>query len=135
MNTDNPHLKCHLKSQIILHICPHHHVVVLKLRCRRSCHNANKICAIIDDGCNSCCYGEVWRQNAATKMKVLRFRPIWLHRKETTFNGVGMSTTSGKFQIPITFQLQESDMVIPGCTRNSGQSTSFVVVPGMFVHD
>ena len=47
MNTDDPHLKCHLKSQIILHICPHHHVVVLKLRCRRSCHNANKICAII----------------------------------------------------------------------------------------
>ena len=41
MNTDDPHLKCHLKSQIILHICPHHHVVVLKLRCRRSCHNAN----------------------------------------------------------------------------------------------
>ena len=42
MNTDDPHLKCHLMSQIILHICPHHHVVVLKLRCRRSCHNANK---------------------------------------------------------------------------------------------
>ena len=47
MNTDDPHLKCHLKSQIILHICPHHHVVVLKLRCRRSCHNANKICTMI----------------------------------------------------------------------------------------
>ena len=42
MNTDDPHLKCHLMSQIILHICPHHHVVVLKLRCRRSCHNANE---------------------------------------------------------------------------------------------
>ena len=42
MNTDDPHLKCHLMSQIILHICPHHHVVVLNLRCRRSCHNANE---------------------------------------------------------------------------------------------
>ena len=42
MNTDDPHLKCHLRSQIILHICPHHHVVVLNLRCRRSCHNANE---------------------------------------------------------------------------------------------
>ena len=42
MNTDDPHLKCHLMSQNILHICPHHHVVVLKLRCRRSCHNANE---------------------------------------------------------------------------------------------
>ena len=42
MNTDDPHLKCHLMSQIILHICPRHHVVVLNLRCRRSCHNANE---------------------------------------------------------------------------------------------
>ena len=24
--------------------------------------------AIIDDGCNSCCHGEVWRQNAEAKM-------------------------------------------------------------------
>ena len=30
----------YLKS--FLHICPHHHVVVLNLRCRRSCHNANE---------------------------------------------------------------------------------------------
>ena len=42
INTDDPHLKCHLMSQVILHICPHHHVVVLILRCRRSCHNANE---------------------------------------------------------------------------------------------
>ena len=27
--------------------------------------------AIIDDGCNRFCQGEVWRQNAETKMKVL----------------------------------------------------------------
>ena len=33
MSTDNPHwLKCHLKSQIILHRCLHHDVVVFKLR-------------------------------------------------------------------------------------------------------
>ena len=25
--------------------------------------------AVIDDGCNSCCHGEVWRQNAEAKMK------------------------------------------------------------------
>ena len=42
MNTDDPCLKCHLMSQVILHICLHHHVVVLNLRCRRSCHNANE---------------------------------------------------------------------------------------------
>ena len=27
--------------------------------------------AMKDDGCTSCCHGEVWRQNAETKMKVL----------------------------------------------------------------
>ena len=32
--------------------------------------------AIIDDGCNSCCCCEVWRQNAEAKMKVLGFHPI-----------------------------------------------------------
>ena len=56
----------------------------------------DRVWAIIDDGCNSCCHGEVWRQNAETKMKVLGLHPIWLHRKATTFNGVGTSTTSGK---------------------------------------
>ena len=47
--------------------------------------------AIIDDGCNSCCHGEVWRHNAEAKMKVLRLQHIWVHRKATTFNGVGTS--------------------------------------------
>ena len=51
---------------------------------------------MIDDGCNSCCHGGVWRQNAEAKMKVLRLQPIWVHRKATTFNGVGTSATSGK---------------------------------------
>ena len=29
--------------------------------------------AIVDDGCNRCCHGEVWRQNAEAKVKVLGF--------------------------------------------------------------
>ena len=61
--------------------------------------------AIIDDGCNSGCLGEVWRQNAEIKMKVFGSHPIWLHREATTFNGVGPSTTSGKLKIPIGFTL------------------------------
>ena len=44
--------------------------------------------AIKDDGCNSCCHGEVWRQNAEAKMKVLRLQPIWIHKRATTFIGV-----------------------------------------------
>ena len=67
--------------------------------------------AIIDDCCNSCCHLEVWRQSAEAKMKVLGLQPIWLHRKATTFNGVGMSTTNGKLKIPMAIRLQESDMV------------------------
>ena len=70
--------------------------------------------AIKDDGCNSCSHGEVWRQNAEAKMKVLDLHPIWLHRRATTFNGVGTSTTSGKLNIPMAIRLQESDMVTPG---------------------
>ena len=74
--------------------------------------------AIIDDVCNSCCHGEVWRQNAETKMKVLGSHPIWLHRKATTFNGVATSTTSEQLKIPMAIRLQESDMVIPGCVHS-----------------
>ena len=46
--------------------------------------------AIIDDGFNSCCHGEVWRQNTGAKMKVLGLQPIWVHRQAA----VGTSTTS-----------------------------------------
>ena len=56
--------------------------------------------ANIDRGCNSCCHGEVWRQNAEVKMKVVGLRPIFLHRKAATFNDVGTSTTNGKPKIP-----------------------------------
>ena len=74
--------------------------------------------AIVDDGCNSCCHGEVWRQNAEAKMNVLRLQPTWAHRQATTFNGVGTSTTSGKLKISMAIRLQESDMVIPGCVHS-----------------
>ena len=104
---------------------------------------------MIDDGCNSCCHGGVWRQNAEAKMKVLRLQPIWVHRKATTFNGVGTSMTSGKQKKkPMAIRLQESEIVIPGCvlshpgitisdscSRHSHEipkkDTSFVTVPGV----
>ena len=49
-------------------------------------------------------------KNAEAKMKGLGLHPIWLHRKASTFNGVGTSTTSGKLKIPMAI----SDMEIPG---------------------
>ena len=73
--------------------------------------------AMRDDGCNSCCHGQVWRQNAEAKKRVLRLQTVWVHRKGTTFKGVGASTTSGKLIIPMTIRLQESDMVILGCVH------------------
>ena len=51
-------------------------------------------------------------------MKVLRLQPIWVHRKATTFNGVGTSTISGKPKNPMAIRLQESDMVILGCVHS-----------------
>ena len=57
--------------------------------------------ATIDDGCNSCCHGEVWRQNDEAKMKKLGLHPVWLHREATTSNGVETSTTSGKSKNPM----------------------------------
>ena len=89
---------------------------------------------MIDDRCNSCCHGGVWRQNAEAKMKVLRLQPIWVHRKATTFNGVGTSTTSGKQKKPMAIRLQESEIVIPGCVHSHEipkKDTSFVTVPGV----
>ena len=74
--------------------------------------------AIKDGECNSCCHGEVWRQNGVTKMKVLGLRPTWLQRKATTFNGVGTSATSGKLNIPMAIRLQQSDMVTLGCVHS-----------------
>ena len=74
--------------------------------------------ATIDDGHNSCCHCEVWRQNAEAKMEVLGLHPLWLHKKATTFNGVGTSTTSGKLKIPMVIRLHEFDMVILGCVHS-----------------
>ena len=72
---------------------------------------AEGVWATVDDGCNSGCHGEVWRQNVEAKIKVLH---LWLHRRATTFNGIGTSTTSGKLKIPMAVRLQESVVVIPG---------------------
>ena len=71
--------------------------------------------AMRDDGCNSCC--EAWRQNAETK-KVSGLRPVWLHKKATTVNGVGTSNTSEMLKIPMATRPQESDMVIPRCVHS-----------------
>ena len=36
----------------------------------------DRVWAIVDDGCDGCGNGEVWRENAETKIKVLGLHPI-----------------------------------------------------------
>ena len=42
------------------------------------------VSAIADDGCNSCCHGEVWRQNDEAKMKVLGLNPFGYTERKAT---------------------------------------------------
>ena len=45
----------------------------------------DSIWAYIDDGCNSCCHGEVWRQNAEVKMKVVGLHPFFFAQEGDYF--------------------------------------------------
>ena len=49
------------------------------------------------------------------KIADMKMKVVGLH---TTFNRIGTRTTSGKLKIPMAIQLQESDMVIPGCVHS-----------------
>ena len=80
----------------------------------------------------------VWYLSALTTMIVTiifvttsSFGP---HRKTTTFNDVGTSTTIENLKNLMAIRLQESDMVIPGCVHSHeipGEDTSLVSVSGM----
>ena len=54
--------------------------------------------ANVDDGCNSCSHGELWRRSAEIKIRHKSLTAVWLHRTAATINGVGTSTTSGKLK-------------------------------------
>ena len=89
--------------------------------------------AFIDDGCNSCCHGEVWRQNAEAKMKKWGLHPVWLHREATTSNGVRTSTTSGKLKTLWPFNCKNLNWWYPdACVHmKSREGTSLTRVTGM----
>ena len=72
------------------------------------------IWAIIDDGCDACCHGELWHANAKEKWKQLGFDSYLFSKNATKFNGVGQSQTSGKWKMLIAIQLIESQLVLPG---------------------
>ena len=70
--------------------------------------------AIIDDACNTCCHGELWRENAEKKLAALGFKPFWVNGGSTNFNGIGKKATSGKVKLPFGIELVGSGMIIPG---------------------
>ena len=51
--------------------------------------------AIIDDACNSCCHGELWRKNAELNWAKLGLKPEWVHLRAISFSGVGKRITAG----------------------------------------
>ena len=70
--------------------------------------------AIVDEGCNSGCHGELWHKNALEKWKRMGYQSYLASSSVTSYKGVGMSKTSGKYRMPLGFRLQQSGMHIPG---------------------
>ena len=70
--------------------------------------------AIVDDGCKSCCHGEVWRKTVEAKMKVFGPSTHLDIQKGNNFQWRWNEHDKWKMKIPMAIGLQESDMVIPG---------------------
>ena len=70
--------------------------------------------AIVDDGCNSCCFSDAWKQNADWKWRIKGFAAYLKSSVATSFNGVGTSTTAGKYVLPFGLRLEPSFMSLPG---------------------
>ncbi len=52
--------------------------------------------AIIDDACNSCCHGELWRRNAGARWAELGFKSDWIHHRAISSTGLGRRITTGR---------------------------------------
>ena len=70
--------------------------------------------AIIDDGCNSCCFSKKWHQNAVKKWGRVGFQSYLKSSTPTSFTGVGKSTTRGKYVMPFGLKLLPSEIEMPG---------------------
>ena len=68
------------------------------------------IWAIVDDACNSCCHGSIWRENAEAKLKKKGFKCLLKDSKCHTFGGIGSGCTqsNGKYRMPFAMQLVQS---------------------------
>ncbi len=73
---------------------------------------------IVDDACNSCCHGEMWRLNADKKFNDLGFRTVKINEKITKFKGLGDKTTTGKYRFPMALKLLQSELILPGAVAS-----------------
>ena len=71
------------------------------------------IWAIADDGCNSCCHGELWRINAEEKWKNLGFKCYFRNKAPMSFDGAGSTQTRGKIKVPMALRLEENGLILP----------------------
>ena len=71
------------------------------------------IWAIADDGCNSCCHGELWRINAEEKWKNLGFKCYFRNKAPMSFDGVGSTQTHGKVKMHMALRLEETGLILP----------------------
>ena len=66
--------------------------------------------ALIDEGCNTCCHGELWRKNAEMKFRRLGFTPTLETEKESEFKGIGKKESTGVWRIPLGLLLENVDV-------------------------
>ena len=72
--------------------------------------------ATVDDACNSCCHGSVWRENAEDKWKKKGFKCYLKDARSHMFGGIcnGSTQSGGKSRMPYAMQLVESLQNLPG---------------------
>ncbi|MDA8583635.1 hypothetical protein N9L68_05360 [bacterium] len=61
----------------------------------------------MDEGCNSCCHGEVWRQSADEKFKKLGVHCVRMDSISANFVGPGEKNSNGRFELPMALKLQD----------------------------
>ena len=62
------------------------------------CLKDEGVWAIIDEGCNSGCHGQRWRENADIKFEKLGFKSVFHKESNMAFKGIGNNRSSGQWK-------------------------------------
>ena len=60
--------------------------------------------AIIDEGCNSCCHGELWATNAKEKLRKLGYQFETIDNETRTITGIGEGKSNRRYTIPFAIK-------------------------------